>query len=93
MKKILSLCIMAMVAMNMFAQKDVTTFLGIPVDGSEAAMKQKLQAKGFTLKKEDGEEFLKGNLMAWMFRFLLRRATIKYAVSWFLMPLLKVQRT
>lgn len=51
MKKILSLCIMALVAMNMFAQKDVTTFLGIPVDGSEAAMKQKLQVKGFTLKK------------------------------------------
>lgn len=60
MKKILSLCIMAMMAMNMFAQKDVTTFLGIPVDGSEAAMKQKLQAKGFTPKKEDGEEFFEG---------------------------------
>lgn len=60
MKKILSLCIMALVAMNMFAQKDVTTFLGIPVDGTMSEMKQKLQAKGFTLKKEDSEEYFDG---------------------------------
>ena len=33
-----------------FAQKDVTTFLGIPVDGYKSEMKQKLIRKGFTLK-------------------------------------------
>ena len=44
----------------MFAQKDVTTFLGIPVDGTMSEMKQKLQAKGFTLKKEDSEEYFDG---------------------------------
>lgn len=31
-----------------FAQNDVTTFLGIPVDGTKSAMIQKLKAKGFT---------------------------------------------
>ena len=31
-----------------YAQKDVTTFLGIPVDGYKNEMKQKLIAKGFT---------------------------------------------
>lgn len=30
-----------------YAQKDVTQFLGIPVDGSKSAMIQKLKAKGF----------------------------------------------
>ena len=33
-----------------FAQKDVTKFLGIPVDGTKAEMMQKLKAKGFVLK-------------------------------------------
>lgn len=31
-----------------FAQKDVTQFLGIPVDGSKSEMIQKLKEKGFT---------------------------------------------
>ena len=42
------------------AQKDVTTFLGIPVDGTKSAMKQKLIAKGFKPKIEDGIDFLEG---------------------------------
>lgn len=42
------------------AQKDVTTFLGIPVDGSKSEMKRKLIAKGFKPKIEDGTEFLEG---------------------------------
>lgn len=37
-----------MIASNCFAQKDVTKFLGIPVDGTKSAMIQKLKAKGFT---------------------------------------------
>ena len=32
----------------MFAQKDVTKFLGIPVDGSKSEMRKKLEAKGYT---------------------------------------------
>lgn len=43
-----------------FAQKDVTKFLGIPVDGTKAEMMQKLKAKGFTYKNVLGNEFLEG---------------------------------
>ena len=43
-----------------FAQKDVTTFLGIPVDGTKTEMKQKLIAKGFVPKKEMDDEHLEG---------------------------------
>lgn len=37
-----------MLALTAFAQKDVTKFLGIPVDGTKAQMIAKLKAKGFT---------------------------------------------
>lgn len=37
-----------MLASICYAQKDVTKFLGIPVDGTKSAMIQKLKAKGFT---------------------------------------------
>ena len=44
-----------------FAQnKDVTTFLGIPVDGTVSSMKQKLVSKGFVPKKFCDEEYLEG---------------------------------
>ena len=44
-----------------FAQnKDVTTFLGIPVDGTVSNMKQKLVSKGFVPKKVGTNEFLEG---------------------------------
>ena len=44
-----------------FAQnKDVTTFLGIPVDGTASSMKQKLVSKGFVPKKVGTNEFLEG---------------------------------
>lgn len=33
---------------SMFAQKDITKFLGIPVDGSKIEMRKKLIAKGFS---------------------------------------------
>lgn len=42
------------------AQKDVTTFLGIPVDGTKSAMRQKLINKGFTPSKIKGQDFLIG---------------------------------
>lgn len=44
-----------------FAQnKDVTKFLGIPVDGTKTEMKQKLIAKGFVPKKIGDIELLEG---------------------------------
>ena len=36
-----------MLGVYAFAQKDVTQFLGIPVDGTKMEMVQKLKAKGF----------------------------------------------
>ena len=60
MKRIISFAIMAMFSMMMFAQKDVTTFLGIPIDGFKSEMKQKLIAKGFTPQKLGTDEFLEG---------------------------------
>ena len=47
MKKILSLCIMAMMAMNMFAQKDVTTFLGITCGWFRSSNEAKIASEGF----------------------------------------------
>lgn len=49
MKKILSILAMAFFALAISAQeKDITTFLGIPVDGFKPEMKKQLIAKGFT---------------------------------------------
>lgn len=48
-----------MVALAAQAQKkDVTKFLGIPVDGTKSAMIQKLKAKGFTYDQKN--DYLKG---------------------------------
>lgn len=48
MKKIILMMMVMMVSFASIAQnKDVTRFLGIPVDGTVASMKQKLKAKGF----------------------------------------------
>lgn len=41
-------------------KSDVTTFLGIPVDGTVSSMKQKLISKGFVPKKVGTNEFLEG---------------------------------
>lgn len=50
MRKILSFLLLLIVSVGMQAQKDVTKFLGIPVDGSKQGMIQKLKAKGFRTK-------------------------------------------
>lgn len=54
--------VLAMIAtITSFAQqKDVTSFLGIPVDGTVLSMKQKLVSKGFVPKKVGTNEFLEG---------------------------------
>lgn len=55
MKKILSIMMMLVLSAALYAQKEVTKFLDIPVDGTKAAMIQKLKAKGFTpsLREKD----------------------------------------
>lgn len=59
MKKLLSVALMCLCSLVLYAQKDVTTFLGIPVDGTKAEMIEKLKAKGFTNHPYD-EDALRG---------------------------------
>lgn len=47
MKKLLSILATLFIATALHAQKDVTKFLGIPVDGTKANMIQQLKAKGY----------------------------------------------
>ena len=53
MRKFINLIAMIVLAAGLHAQKDVTKFLGIPVDGTKSAMIQKLKAKGFTYHQKD----------------------------------------
>lgn len=48
MKRIITLILAMTIAFATLAQRNVTKFLGIPIDGTKAAMIQKLKAKGFT---------------------------------------------
>lgn len=60
MKKTVFLLLMLFIASVCFAQ-NVTTFMGIPVDGAKSAMIQKLKAKGFTyFYDRDDNDYLKG---------------------------------
>lgn len=57
MKKVLFLSILLFATALVYAQqleKDVTKFLGIPVDGSKSEMIKKLKAKGFDFNYENG---------------------------------------
>lgn len=58
MKKILSVVLLIMLTVTVHAQKDVTKFLGIPVDGSKSEMIQKLKSKGY--KYDSTFDFLEG---------------------------------
>ena len=60
MRKLFLLIVMVSYTTLSFAQKDVTEFLGIPVDGSKSSMIQKLKAKGFTYQNYEGTDILKG---------------------------------
>ena len=55
MKNLILAAMMILFATTANAQKDVTKFLGIPVDGTKAEMIQKLKAKGFTSTAYDPE--------------------------------------
>lgn len=50
---------MLMLSVILYAQKDVTQFLGIPVDGNKTEMIQKLNDKGFTINPHE-KDFLDG---------------------------------
>jgi len=52
MKK-LFVFLLLLISMTATAQKDVTKFLGIPVDGSKTTMIQKLKAKGFVYNQKN----------------------------------------
>lgn len=61
MKRLLFIVLAMIATITSFAQqKDVTRFLGIPVDGTKTEMKQKLIAKGFVPKKIGDFERLEG---------------------------------
>lgn len=61
MKRLLFIVLAMIATITSFAQqKDVTSFLGIPVDGTVLSMKQKLVSKGFVPKKFGDEEYLEG---------------------------------
>lgn len=58
MKKFFSIAVLCMLFSAACAQSNVTTFLGIPVDGTKAEMIQKLKANGYTL--DSSGEYLTG---------------------------------
>lgn len=61
MKRLLFIVLAMIATITSFSQqKDVTSFLGIPVDGTVLSMKQKLVSKGFVPKKFGDEEYLEG---------------------------------
>ena len=64
MRKFLTLLAMIAISASVLAQKEVTKFLGIPVDGSPTEMIKKLRAKGF---KTDGDfmKAVKLGLLDW----------------------------
>lgn len=60
MKKIITTLVIMICFFAGFAQKDVTTFLGIPVDGYVPEMRKQLIAKGFSPQKYLDEEYFTG---------------------------------
>ena len=89
MRKFLTLLAMIAISASVFAQKEVTKFLGIPVDGSPTEMITKLKAKGFTTDEKlmqavkrgsvdwDGPEVLIGRFNGERVRVLLGVETNK----------------
>ena len=59
MKKLIITFLISLFTLSVFAQKDVTKFLGIPVDGTKSEMIRKLKAKGFKSTTYD-KEILEG---------------------------------
>ena len=87
MRKFLTLLAMIAISASVFAQKEVTQFMGIPVDGSPTEMIEKLKAKGFTTDEDvmrdvkqglidlDGPEVLTGRFNGEYVRLYLNVGT------------------
>jgi hypothetical protein len=58
MKRLILLVVLCFHVFVLLAQQDVTTFLGIPVDGTKSEMIEKLKEKGFVYSANS--DFLKG---------------------------------
>ncbi len=59
MKKIILLIVLLIITISTFAQKDVTKFMGIPIDGFKPEMIKKLKEKGFVSSTTD-KDILEG---------------------------------
>ena len=59
MRRILSVAILLVISVSLFAQNDITKFMGIPIDGFKPEMIQKLKGKGFVSSTSD-ENILEG---------------------------------
>lgn len=87
MRKFLTLLAMIAISASVLAQKEVTKFMGIPVDGSPTEMIKKLKAKGFTTDEDvmrdvkqglidlDGPEVLTGRFNGEYVRLYLNVGT------------------
>lgn len=55
MRRVLSIAILLVISVSLFAQKqkDITKFMGIPIDGFKPEMIQKLKEKGFVSSTSD----------------------------------------
>lgn len=60
MKKITTLILLFLFCISLYAQNDVTKFLGFPVDGSKTEMIRNLKSKGFKLTTVGDTEVLSG---------------------------------
>lgn len=60
MKRLFLLITLTFIALGASAQKDVTKFLGIPVDGYKSEMRKALMAKGYVPKTYNGTEYFEG---------------------------------
>ena len=87
MRKFLTLLAIIAISASVFAQKEVTKFMGIPVDGSPTEMVKKLKAKGFKTDEDamqvfklegidlDGPEVLTGRFNGEYVRLYLKVGT------------------
>ncbi|MEZ4841900.1 MAG: hypothetical protein R2821_10450 [Flavobacteriaceae bacterium] len=59
LKRIIHIFILLILPLGVYAQKDVTQFLDIPVDGYKPEMIEKLKSRGFTINRQN-EDILNG---------------------------------
>lgn len=87
MRRILIVLSFLCICLHIFAQNDVTKFLGIPVDGPKSEMIRELKAKGFILNGGGMlTNFLRVDLTAWMCVFIFLPKMVRLLALWFVMP-------